>query len=118
MKYYAHFGHKDFILCLLSAALLVLSFPNFNLWLFAWFGFVPAFFALNNKSAKEAFLLFFITGVIFWAGIIYWLVHVTVAGTIVLILYLALYFIPASGRNSRLIALITPTVTVGFVPFI
>ena len=37
-------------------------------------------------------MLSFFTGIIFWTGIIYWLVHVTLTGTIILILYLALYF--------------------------
>jgi apolipoprotein N-acyltransferase len=83
---------KSLLSCLLSAALLILSFPNFNIWLFAWFGFVPLFFALEGKTHKEAFFLFFFTGLIFWSGIIYWLVHVTLAGTIILIVYLALYF--------------------------
>jgi len=83
---------KDILLSITSGILLLLSFPDFNLWLFSWFGFVPLFFALNNKSRKEALFLFFITGIIFWSGIIYWLVHVTLAGTILLILYLALYF--------------------------
>ncbi|MFH1888814.1 MAG: apolipoprotein N-acyltransferase [Candidatus Omnitrophota bacterium] len=83
---------KELLLCLLSAVLLILSFPDFNLEFLAWFAFVPAFFTLNNKTGKQAFLLFFITGVAFWSGIIYWLVHVTLAGTAVLILYLALYF--------------------------
>ena len=83
---------KGLFLSSLSAILLILSFPGFNLEFLAWFGFVPVFFALNNKSLKQAFFLFFITGVIFWSGIIYWLVHVTLAGTIVLVLYLALYF--------------------------
>ncbi len=86
------FTVKELFLCLFSAALLILSFPNFNIWLFAWFGFVPVFFALRNKPLKEAFFLFFITGIIFWWGTIYWLVHVTLIGTILLILYLALYF--------------------------
>jgi len=83
---------RDLFLCLLSAILLILSFPSFNLWLFAWFAFVPLFFVLNNKSRKGAFFLFFITGIIFWSGIVYWLVHVTLPGTILLVLYLALYF--------------------------
>jgi len=83
---------KQLFLCLMSAGMLILSFPGFNLEFLAWVGFVPIFFALNNKSPKQAFFLFFITGIIFWSGIIYWLVHVTLAGTIVLILYLALYF--------------------------
>ena len=83
---------KGLFLSSLSAALLILSFPRFNLEFLAWFGFVPVFFALRNKSLKQAFFLFFITGIIFWSGIIYWLAHVTLAGTIVLVLYLALYF--------------------------
>ncbi len=39
-----------------------------------------------------AFLLSYLSGLIFWWGIIYWLIHVTLAGTIILTLYLALYF--------------------------
>jgi len=83
---------KEILLCLFSSALLILSFPTPNIEFFAWFGFVPLFFALRNKSKAKAFLLSYFTGIIFWAGIIYWLVHVTLPGTIVLILYLALYF--------------------------
>src|SRR3989338_993178 len=83
---------KEVFLCLLSAILLILAFPNFNFWLLAWFGFVPLFFAIENKSKFKAFLLFYLTGIIFWSGIIYWLVHVTLPGLILLVLYLALYF--------------------------
>ncbi|MBM3244697.1 MAG: apolipoprotein N-acyltransferase, partial [Candidatus Omnitrophica bacterium] len=71
---------------------MILSFPQANFWILAWVGFVPLFFALENKSGGTAFLLSFLTGVVFWSGIIYWLVHVTLLGTIVLVLYLALYF--------------------------
>ncbi len=77
---------------MLSAVLLILSFPRSNIWIFAWFGFVPLFFAVKNKSKVKAFLLSYLTGVVFWSITIYWLVHVTLLGTIVLILYLALYF--------------------------
>ncbi|MEI6631023.1 MAG: apolipoprotein N-acyltransferase [bacterium] len=80
------------LLCLLSGVLLALPFNNGRFWILSWFGFVPAFFALKDKSLKEAFFLFFITGVIFWWCVIYWLVHVTLAGTIVLVFYLSLYF--------------------------
>jgi len=86
------YGAKDFFLCLLSAILLILSFPNFDFWIFAWFGFVPLFFAIKNKTKVKAFLIAYLTGIIFWTGIIYWLVHVTLPGTIILILYLAIYF--------------------------
>lgn len=82
---------KNLILCAISAFLLILAFPPFNLWFCAWFGFVPVFFTLKNKTLKQSFFLFLITGIIYWSGIIYWLIHVTLPGTIVLILYLALY---------------------------
>lgn len=83
---------KKIFLCLLSAALLILSFPNFNIWIFAWFGFLPFFFALQNISKIKAFLLSYFTGLVFWFGIIYWLIHVTFLGMVVLVGYLAFYF--------------------------
>ncbi|MFH1440865.1 MAG: apolipoprotein N-acyltransferase [Candidatus Omnitrophota bacterium] len=83
---------KTIILCLLSSILLILSFNNGNLWFLAWVGFVPFFFAIKNKSKIKSFLLAYLTGVIFWLGTIYWLIHVTLIGMIVLVLYLALYF--------------------------
>ncbi|MCX5697049.1 MAG: apolipoprotein N-acyltransferase [Candidatus Omnitrophica bacterium] len=84
--------NKNLILCIFSGLLLALpfSFPTF--WIFAWVGFVPLFFARQGKSKTKAFLLAYLTGIIFWWGTIYWLVHVTFLGTSVLILYLALYF--------------------------
>jgi len=83
---------KSIFLAVISGLLLTLSFSRYNFWILAWFGFVPVFLALDKKSNKQAFLLLFITGVVFWAGTIYWLVHVTLPGTAILVLYLALYF--------------------------
>jgi len=99
-------------LSLLSGILLILPFPNYNLWILAWFGFVPLFFALKNKSKGKAFLLSYLTGIIFWFGIIYWLAHVTLAGMIALVLYLALYvgifgfFLIAIGHRPSAIGLL------------
>jgi apolipoprotein N-acyltransferase len=83
---------RRILLCLLSATLLILSFPNYNLWIFAWFGFLPLFFTLQNVSKTKAFLLSYFTGLAFWFGIIYWLIHVTLPGMVILIGYLAFYF--------------------------
>lgn len=83
---------QDFLLCIFSAIFLILSFPNFNFWLFAWIGFLPLFFALEDKSKGKAFLLSYFTGVLFWFGVIYWLAYVTFWGMVLLVLYLALYF--------------------------
>jgi len=75
-----------------SGLLLALVFNNGKLWILAWFAFVPLFLALDNKSLRQAFLLFFIAGIVFWSSTIYWLANVTLAGTALLVLYLALYF--------------------------
>ena len=53
---------------------------------------MPLFFAIRNNSKGKAFLLSYLTGIIFWLGTIYWLMHVTFPGMIILVLYLALYF--------------------------
>jgi apolipoprotein N-acyltransferase len=80
------------ILSILTAALLSLSFSSFNFWLFAWCGFIPLFIALENKSLRQAFWIAFGCGVVFWSSTIYWLIHVTLLGQIILVLYLATYF--------------------------
>jgi apolipoprotein N-acyltransferase len=99
-------------LSVLSGALLALSFPKFNLEFLAWLALIPLFSALKDSSRLKAFLLSFSCGLIFWVLTLYWLVYVTVPGTIVLILYLALYFgvfglivrvIPFSGPRLFLI---------------
>ena len=85
---------------LLSGVLLILAFPPFNLEFIAWFAFVPLFLALGRPSCRRPFLCAYTAGLVFWLGTIYWLMYVTVAGTIVLCFYLALYF----GLFGRLIA--------------
>lgn len=75
-----------------SALLLILSFPGFNMWIFAWVAFIPLFFALENQKPLAAFLIAYLTGFLFFLGTIYWLIHVTLPGMIIVVMYLALYF--------------------------
>src|SRR5215210_4586043 len=64
------------ILAVLSATLLVLSFPDFNLWPLAWVGLVPLFLAVaRNPQRGRAFLLGWIWGTLFFYGSCYWLTH-------------------------------------------
>ena len=81
-----------YLLSALSACLLVLSFPDFNLGLFAWVALIPLFFALDGEKPQAAFLIAYLAGAIFFLGTIYWLIHVTFPGMIVVVLYLGLYF--------------------------
>jgi apolipoprotein N-acyltransferase len=82
----------SFLLCIFSAFLLMLPFFNGVLWLFSWIGFVPLFFFLQNKTPAKAFSWSYFCGWIFFTSVIYWLIHVTMLGWIVLSVYLALYF--------------------------
>ncbi len=77
---------------ILSAVLLILSFPNFNVEFLAWFALVPLFFAIEGQRPSRAFLLSYICGIFFFFGTIWWLIHVTLPGMIAAVLYLALYF--------------------------
>ncbi len=91
-------NRKDTFLSLLSGFLLVLSFPKFDLEALAWVALVPLLLALRGKRAKEAFLLSFLTGSVFFAGLLYWIATVSIYnkfvifGLLLLIFYLALYF--------------------------
>src|SRR5215210_2503230 len=63
-------------LAVLSAILLVISFPDFNLWPLAWVGLVPLFTAIARAPSRgRAFLLGWITGTLFFYGSCYWLTH-------------------------------------------
>jgi apolipoprotein N-acyltransferase len=83
---------KHVLLAVMSAVLLVLAFPNFNLWPLAWIGLVPLLFALEGQKPVRAFLLSYLTGILFFLGTVYWLIHVTLPGMIAVALYLGLYF--------------------------
>ena len=88
------------VLSIIAAVLLSLSFSSFNLWLFAWCGFIPLFMALENKPLRQVLVITLICGVTFWSLTVYWLIHVTLLGQVILILYLSVYFILFGDRKS------------------
>ena len=89
----------DVSLAALSAALLILSFPNFNLWPLAWFGLAPLVIALlrSPRFTFRAFILGWIAGTVFFYGSCYWLTYAAIRyGNVpTIVAYLAL--IPASA---------------------
>ncbi|MGQ9636385.1 MAG: apolipoprotein N-acyltransferase [Thermodesulfobacteriota bacterium] len=120
--------NRDIIYFLLSAILLILSFPNFDLEFLVWFSLVPLFFAINGKTLFQSFKLGFLTGVLSFLGIIYWVivaVHtygnipLIISGAILLLLvfYLSL-FIGAFTFLSRFIQVCLRTQSFLFVPFL
>jgi apolipoprotein N-acyltransferase len=65
---------RDILLSLLSGILLILSFPNFDLEFLAWFALVPLLYSLEGKTLSRSFQLGFLTGIISFFGILYWII--------------------------------------------
>ena len=83
------------ILPLLSAGLLILSFPKFDMGWLSWVGLVPVLIATFGRSAIQSFFIALIFGITFFAGVFYWTLTVasySLVHQIVLILYLGSYF--------------------------
>ncbi len=88
----------NILLSSLSGILLVLCFPKFDLEILAWVALVPLLLTIRDKGSKEAFILSYLCGAIFFTGLLYWIGAVTVynklapLGLLLLISYLSLYF--------------------------
>ncbi len=79
-------------LCLISAVLLALSFPQTNWNLLAFVGLVPFLMVCETESPRRAGLWGYLTGLVFFLMMFYWFVYVTPAGAALLIMYLSVYF--------------------------
>jgi apolipoprotein N-acyltransferase len=80
---------------LISAFLLVLSFPTFDIGWLAWFGLVPLLIAVSGRNSAYGFFSFFIYGFLFFSGVCSWLYEVDtfrVVHHIIIMTYLGLYF--------------------------
>ncbi|MCA9399025.1 MAG: apolipoprotein N-acyltransferase [Candidatus Omnitrophica bacterium] len=83
---------KNLRLCCLSALLLILSFPKFDLWPLIWVALVPLFLAIDGKRKITSTLYAYLTGVLFFFGVIYWFIHVTGIGMVIMVIVFGLYF--------------------------
>ncbi|MBU0469491.1 MAG: apolipoprotein N-acyltransferase [Candidatus Omnitrophica bacterium] len=81
-----------FFLIFLSATLLALAFPKTDISFFVWIGLVPLMFVLDGKDLAGSFKAGYLCGILFFTGTVSWMIHVTVPGSIVMILYLGLYY--------------------------
>jgi apolipoprotein N-acyltransferase len=70
---------QEALLALSSALLLILSFPDFNLWPLAWVALVPLLLAVARRAqSARAFLLGLMMGTLFFFGSCYWLTYAMV----------------------------------------
>lgn len=83
-------------LAVLSAVLLTLAFPDFDLWFLAWFALVPLFYAIERekRSIVKSFVVGWIFGIGFFFSTCWWLTFapVTYGGVPAPIAYLLLFF--------------------------
>lgn len=64
----------NWILALVSAALLVLTFPRFSIVWFAPFALTPLLIALAREPRpRRRFLMGWAAGIVYWAGVCYWI---------------------------------------------
>lgn len=72
------------MLSLAAAVLLILAFPDFELWYLAWFALVPLLFAVEREkaSAVRSFVAGWVFGLVFFFGTCWWLTFapITYAG--------------------------------------
>jgi apolipoprotein N-acyltransferase len=86
-------------LSIFSGLLLVFSYPTFPYGIFAWIALVPLLIAIDGKSLWRTAQLGFITGLIYFYGILYWLnildkfSWMIIPGLILLSCYLSLYIV-------------------------
>ncbi|HWN10266.1 MAG TPA: apolipoprotein N-acyltransferase [Pyrinomonadaceae bacterium] len=63
-------------IAILSAILLIISFPDFNLWPLAWVSLVPILLAIARRpSPVRSFILGWLFGGVFFFGSCYWLTY-------------------------------------------
>lgn len=58
-----------------SGVLLVLAFPTYDQAWLAWVGLVPLLVATSDRSSKYGFLLWYVYGLIFFAGVCDWILE-------------------------------------------
>jgi apolipoprotein N-acyltransferase len=81
-----------FLSCLLSAGLLVLSFPKIEWSALAWVALVGLLCALDGQKPWPAFRRAYLCGFLFFFGTLGWFVHVTYPGAFLVVAFLSLYF--------------------------
>lgn len=103
---------KEIIISLCTSVMLSLSFPPFEMPIFAWIAFVPLFSVIKDKHPSRAFFIGLISGFLFYCILMYWLVEtmehygninivLSILIFIILVIYLSLYWAVFTFTVSR-----------------
>ena len=94
-------GWKNVLLALLSAVLLVLAFPDLDLWFLAWFALAPMMWAVEREkdSIPRATIVGWVFGTAFFFGSCWWLTFapITYAGFPTAVAYLLFFCVAAAA---------------------
>ena len=86
------------VLVLLSAVLLTLAAAPFGQLYLAWFALAPLFIAVGRAATmRGALARVWVGGVAYYGMNLWWLWTASIPGTVVLVLYLALFWAMAAG---------------------
>ena len=92
---------KNVLLALLSSVMLILAFPDFDLWFLAWFALVPLMWAVTRQShcVTACFVLGWIFGTAFFFGTCWWLTYapITYAAFPPFLAYMLFFFVAATA---------------------
>lgn len=76
---------------LATGLLLLIAFPQFDRAEAAWAALIPLALVVFHATPRASFAWGYLSGAVFFIGSLYWILHVTVVGWIVLGLFLGLY---------------------------
>jgi apolipoprotein N-acyltransferase len=90
---------QNALLAVISAILLILAFPDFDLWFLAWFALVPLLVAIERgkESSAHSFVCGWLFGFVFFTGSCWWLTYAPIhyAGFPVILAYFLLCCVTA-----------------------
>lgn len=85
------------LLSVFTVFLLTVSFAPFNAWYFAYVALAPWVVILACGAERRWALLWaYLTGLLFWAGNLYWLWWITLLGYAAMLVYLSAYWLVAA----------------------
>jgi apolipoprotein N-acyltransferase len=80
------------ISAVVSSMILFIAFPGLNQWYLIFIGLMPFLLALEGRRGISAFGVGYLFGIHFTILILYSIMNITLAGFIMLLIYLALYY--------------------------
>lgn len=93
---------RSFILASITSLLLFLIFPLFSLWPLAFVSLIPLYFGIENLSIRRTFLVAWLSGFLFFCGLLHWIVFnpaveswvrpLLYLGVVLIAAYLSLFF--------------------------